>query len=278
MAAFSDPKNKAVFASIGGEDQIQLIKYLDPAVFKENPKPFFGYSDNTHLHNFLWNLGIPSFYGGGIMTQFAMQGRMDDYTINSLKHALFENSSVEISPSTEFNEIGLRWKDKDNLSIIREYAQNQGHMWDGKGVHEGVLWGGCVESFIAQMATAKYLPQDTDLDGVVLYLETAEDIPDQWIIEYLLVGMGERGWLDRFSAILVGRPKAWEFNKQLNQEERDNYRKEQRLAVQRTVRKYNQRIPIVQNIDFGHTDPQCIVPSGSIANVNADNQTIIFEY
>ena len=52
MAAFADPNNKAVFASTGGDDQIQLIKHLDPQVFIDNPKPFFGFSDNTHLHNF----------------------------------------------------------------------------------------------------------------------------------------------------------------------------------------------------------------------------------
>lgn len=47
MAAFADPNNKAVFTSVGGSDQIRLIKYLDPQIFLDNPKPFFGYSDNT---------------------------------------------------------------------------------------------------------------------------------------------------------------------------------------------------------------------------------------
>jgi muramoyltetrapeptide carboxypeptidase LdcA involved in peptidoglycan recycling len=60
MAAFADPENKAVLSSIGGSDQIKLIKYLEPQVFRDNAKPFFGYSDNTHLHTFLWRLGIPS--------------------------------------------------------------------------------------------------------------------------------------------------------------------------------------------------------------------------
>jgi muramoyltetrapeptide carboxypeptidase LdcA involved in peptidoglycan recycling len=32
MEAFADPANKAVFTSIGGFDQIRLIKYLDPQV------------------------------------------------------------------------------------------------------------------------------------------------------------------------------------------------------------------------------------------------------
>lgn len=64
MGTFTDPANKAVFTSIGGEDQIKLIKYLDADIIRVNPKPFIGYSDNTHIYNFLWRLGIPSYYGG----------------------------------------------------------------------------------------------------------------------------------------------------------------------------------------------------------------------
>jgi hypothetical protein len=33
-------------------------------------KRFFGYSDNTNLHLFLWNLGLVSYLGGSIMAQF----------------------------------------------------------------------------------------------------------------------------------------------------------------------------------------------------------------
>ena len=73
MQAFADPANKAVFASIGGSDQLQLLKHLDPAVLLANPKPFSGFSDNTHLYTLRWRLGIPSYYGGAVMTQLAMQ-------------------------------------------------------------------------------------------------------------------------------------------------------------------------------------------------------------
>ena len=48
------------------------------------------------------------------------------------------------------------------------------------------------------------LPQDAAFDGTVLIIETAEDIPYPWIVEYLLMGFGERGWFDRFQAVRVG--------------------------------------------------------------------------
>ncbi len=277
-AAFSDPANKAVFASIGGDDQIKLLKLLDPEVFRANPKPFFGYSDNTHLQNFLWNLGIPSYYGGSIMTQLAMQGAMYQPTITSLKHALFETGEFEVEVAKQFNDEGLDWSDEGNLTNTRKLESNDGPSWDGEADAEGILWGGCVESLIVQSTTEKYLPQDSDLDGTILFLETAEDIPEHWIIEYLLTGFGERGWLDRFHAVLVGRPKTWEFDKPNGPDEKIAYRTRQRETVVRVIREYNRMIPIIQNLDFGHTDPQVILPVGNKARISTTEKKIWLTY
>ncbi len=49
---------KAVIASIGGDDQITVLPHLDRDLLRAHPKPFFGYSDNTSLLAFLYNLGI----------------------------------------------------------------------------------------------------------------------------------------------------------------------------------------------------------------------------
>lgn len=45
-AAFADPEIRAVLATIGGEDQITVIRHLDPTPLASDPKPFLGYSDN----------------------------------------------------------------------------------------------------------------------------------------------------------------------------------------------------------------------------------------
>ncbi|MDQ5970023.1 MAG: hypothetical protein QG593_540 [Patescibacteria group bacterium] len=277
-AAFVDPNNKAVLSSIGGSDQIRLIKFLDPEVFIANPKPFFGFSDNTHLHNFLWNLGIPSYYGAAIMTQFAMQQKMHDLTVASIKHALFDKGEIELEISELYNDEGLNWADKVNLTGSRKMENNDGLIWDGTTDVEGLLWGGCIESLIVQCSTNKYLPLDEDLEGTILILETAEDIPEPWIVEYLLTGFGERGWLNKFQAILVGRPKAWEFDNQKTTAQKSEYRKTQRETILNTVRQYNKVIPVIQNVDFGHTDPQLSIPLGHLAKVSSSSRKIVVEY
>lgn len=278
-AAFTDPANKAVIASIGGIDQIRLLKLLDPEIFRQNPKPFFGYSDNTHLINFLWNLGVPAYYGGAIMTQYAMQGKgMHDLTVEFLKHALFDQGEYEIRASDVYSDENLDWSDKSNLTKERKLESNEGWVWDGAADCSGVLWGGCLESLMVQLAAGRYLPANEELDGAILYLETSEDLPAPWIVDYVISAMGERGWFNRFGAVLVGRPKAWDFGKQNSADQKAAYKKEQRQTVVNTVRHYNQTIPIVQNLDFGHTDPQIVVPSGNQARIVGSQQKIFFSY
>ncbi len=276
--AFSDPENKAVITSIGGEDQIKLLKYLDPEVFLKNPKPFFGFSDNTNLAIFLWNLGIPSYYGGTIMTQFAMQGAMHDLTVEFLKHTLFNRGEYELKSAQEYNDIGLDWADKSSLSQTRIMEPNERLFWDGDQKAEGILWGGCIETLVAQSVAGRYLPLDDDLNGTILFIETAEDIPEHWLVEALLTGFGERGWFDKFQAVLVGRPKAWDFAKQNDAKQKAEYRKQQRDTVIKTVREYNKTIPIVQNLDFGHTDPQIALPMGNRARIDPSMRKIFLNY
>jgi muramoyltetrapeptide carboxypeptidase len=52
MGMWLDPKVKAIICSTGGYGAVRLLPHLDPAIFRNNPKSFVGYSDITALH--LW--------------------------------------------------------------------------------------------------------------------------------------------------------------------------------------------------------------------------------
>lgn len=146
IAAFEDRGIKGIISSLGGDDQITYIKNLPKEPFINNPKPFFGYSDNTHFENFLWLNDIPSFYGGSLFVQFAEQGDINEYTIKYLKLALFEKCEFEIEASKEYNDMGLDWNNPENLNKKRTYEPNEGWVWDENQNAEGITWGGCVES------------------------------------------------------------------------------------------------------------------------------------
>ncbi len=275
MKAFQDSNTKAIISLIGGEEQILLLRYLDADVLKNFPKPFFGYSDNTNLCLYLWSLGIPSYYGGCLFTEYAMCGKLHPFTERYLRAALFESGEIEISAAKEFSDQDVSWGDSKNLSVDYEYETNNGWYWDGSKSVEGILWGGCLEILGLQLQVSKWLPSPDAVAGTVLCIETSEIIPEPWYVFETLVGLGERGYLSNLSALLVGRPKARSlFGKHPSAADREKYRAEQRDIILREFRRYNPSAPVVMNLDFGHTKPQIPLPFGKLARIDGEKQKI----
>ncbi len=278
IAAFEDSDIKAVIASIGGDDQVTFIKYLPAEPFVRNPKPFFGFSDNSHVMNFLWLCGVPSYYGGALFTQFAMQKRMDDFSVRYLKHALFDEGEFELVASDLYNDIGLDWSDPKTLDQARVYEPNEGFVWDGEQDGEGLTWGGCVESVDEMLRHGVQIPSLEEFERVVLIMETSEEIPSSGYVFRVFRALGERGILERVQGVLVGRAKAWGFHRQQNATEKKTYRAAQQAAIVRVVRAYNPTIPVIQNMDFGHTDPQMPLPYGKRVRIDAKRRHVVADF
>jgi muramoyltetrapeptide carboxypeptidase LdcA involved in peptidoglycan recycling len=142
-AAFEDPEIKAVFTTIGGDDELKVLAHLDPGVLASHPKPFFGYSDNNNLNLFLWNLGLVSYQGGAIMVQFGRPGGMHPLTRDSLRHALFAGGPRPLEPSTEYNDQEHNWADPSALANEFEMFPSDDWSWRGPQVTvTGPSWGG----------------------------------------------------------------------------------------------------------------------------------------
>ncbi len=130
-AAFADPAITAVLTSIGGDDQIKILKHLDADLIAANPKPFFGLSDNTNLHNFLWNLGIVSYYGGVVMTDHGRPGSVNPHSQEAFRAAFFGDGWYDLRPAESFTDVHLDWADPANLEREPEMLPGTGWEWHG---------------------------------------------------------------------------------------------------------------------------------------------------
>lgn len=278
VSAFENPDIKAVITSIGGNDQVTYVKNLPQESFAKNPKPFFGYSDNSHFANFLWLQGIPSYYGGSIMTQFAMPQEMDSFTKEFLQKALFESGEFELRASGLAKEEFLSWDNPSALTNKIEYEKDDGWYWDGEMSVRGITWGGCLESIDEILRHNIQIPSLVDFEDIILMIETSEEIPSADYVFRVFRALGERGILERIKGIIIGRPQAWYFDKQFNFNERQEYRKKQRQTITEIARKYNTNIPIVQNMDFGHTNPQIPMPYGGTVRIDGEKKKIFAEF
>ncbi|MDF3145372.1 MULTISPECIES: S66 peptidase family protein [unclassified Streptomyces] len=279
-AAFADPDIKAVIASIGGDDQITVLPLLDRELIRANPKPFFGMSDNTNLLMFLRNTGIVGYHGATVMTALGRPVAMAQLTAESLRAALFTSGEYELKPAELWNDINRDWADPATFDAEPEMRPSDGWTWvNADGVVEGRSWGGCLEILGWMLMADREIARDlSEYDGGVLLLETSEEMPSGEEVFRTMRNMGERGLLQRFSALLMGRAKTWSFERPNSPEEAARYAAEQREAVLRAMRAYAPDTTIVFDVDYGHTDPQLVIPYGGIVRVDGPARRITVTY
>lgn len=278
-AAFADPSIRAVLATIGGNDQITVIKHLDADVIAANPKPFLGYSDNTNLHTYLWNLGIPSYYGGSTQVHLGAGPHPDQVHLLSLRTALLEGGTLEVTDPAESEDYGVPWTEPGALTDFGSREPTEPWVWSGpEKVVEGRSWGGCLE-VIDQIAMAGRMPSVADLAGAVLLFETSEDLPAADQVKDWVRALGERGILEAAAGVLVARPPTSRLGEPApSPDQRALLRVEQSEAIIGQITAYNPDAVVCVGVPFGHTRPQWILPHGGFIRLDGTTRTITANY
>ncbi|MDX6361290.1 MAG: hypothetical protein QOC85_293 [Streptomyces sp.] len=279
-AAFADPAVKAVFASIGGDDQITVLPLLDRELLRAHPKPFFGTSDNTNLLAYLWNTGIVGCHGASVMCELGRPGAMDPLTAESLRAALFTSGPYELRAADRFRDVDSPWDDPATFDREPPMEPGSGWTWHRPDrVVEARSWGGNIEILSWLLMADREVSRDLSVyDGHVLFLDTSEDMPKADDVFWILRSMGERGLLGRFPALLMGRPKAWSFTQPNDAAAKARYTRDQRQAVLKAVDIYAPDMMVVFDVDLGHTDPQIVIPYGGTIRVDGPARRITVTY
>ncbi|UVE50582.1 LD-carboxypeptidase [Haloferax larsenii] len=270
MDAFEDPTIRGVIAATGGDDQIRLLKHLDPDRLTASPTRFYGYSDNDNLRLFLWNHGIVS-YGATLHPTLTVDPAIHPYLERYLRRAFFQSSLGVVEPAPEWTD---EWFDFDS-GEPREWHENTGRTWHGENRVTGRLWGGTFAIVEWHLQTDRYLPAPTELDGTILALETSEDVPLPREVRYTLRTMGERGLLERFDGLMMGRPQT--FSPDLEWEPPADYGEQLREEVLSVLDEYNPDATAVFDVEFGHADPNVPLPLGAKATLDPAVGRVRFE-
>ena len=262
MAAFRDPSIKAIISNIGGSDSIRLLPYIDFDVIRENPKIFMGYSDTTISHLFCLKAGLASFNGPAIITEFAENGEMHEYTVDSIRRTLMSSEPIgEIEPSLQWTSERVLWED-GYTEVKRNMFPDRGYeLLSGSGKVQGRLMGGCIE--VLEFAKGTDIWPSKELwDGAILFFETSEDYPHPDYIVYWLRNYAAQGILQNAAGMIFAKPKD------------EKYYEEYKDAILTVLKEYNlEQLPVLYNLAFGHTDPKFIVPYGALAAIDCEQKT-----
>lgn len=277
-AAFADESVRAVMATVGGDDQITVLRHLDPAVVASNPKRFFGYSDNTNLINFLVRCGMVAYHGGSTMVHMGRACQLHPTTLASTRAAL-AGESFELEAADRYADHCPSWSDPAGLEVEPWSRPALPWSWHGRSeVVQGRVWGGCLEIIDWTLQVGRHAPDASYLRGAVLFVETSDEVPPADYVFRTLRNMGERGIFDEIAALLVARPAAQRVGESTDDEQVRAYVEAQREAVLRIVEQYHPGLPTVLGIDAGHTDPQTILPIGGVAWIDGVQRRVEVQY
>ncbi|MFI5084995.1 MAG: LD-carboxypeptidase [Actinomycetales bacterium] len=172
--AWCDPSLAAVFVVRGGYGAARLLDLLDTgALAAAGPKPLFGSSDVTALHEF-WadTLGVPTWFAPMIATGALLD---DAAAVASLRHAVFEPLS------------GRRYCGPDAETLV-------------PGTAHGILTGGNL-SLLAMTMGAGGKAKSPNRGRIGLLEDVTEDV---YKLDGLLTTLLRSGWFEGMAGLALG--------------------------------------------------------------------------
>ncbi|GEN88848.1 S66 family peptidase [Oceanobacillus sojae] len=257
MTAFQDPEIKGIISNIGGDDSIRLLPYIDFDIIRKNPKIFMGFSDTTIAHLFCFHAGLSSFYGPAIMTDFAENVAMDDYTVNAIQNMLFKVEAVgNISAPEKWTSEFLEW-DISNKSIARTRYPDRGYeLLQGSGIAKGNLIGGCIEVLEFAKGTEIW-PQQGAWKNSILFFETSEEQTEPELIKRWLRNYAAQGILHQANGMIFAKPYG-----------EVHYEAYKEIILSVLAENGLVDLPVLYGVSFGHTEPKTPIPYGRLAQVD----------
>lgn len=244
--AFKDPDIKATLTVLGGTTSNQLLKYLDYELIANNPKIFCGLSDITSIANAIHTKTGLVTYSGPHFTLFGAEKQVD-YTMDYFQKCLFTEDVIEGKPSESF--CNKRW-DKEEI-------KNDGFWTIHDGEAEGIIVGGNLIT-LNLLQGSEYMP---DLSNSILFLEDNDKESIRAVENHLQSLIHQPNFSD-VKGIVFGRFQTG-----------TNMTKDLLVKIVDSKKELT-NIPVIANVDFGHTTPMITFPIGGECKVDATNQKI----
>lgn len=243
--AFKDKSVKGIMTMIGGANSNQLLPYLDYDLIKNNPKIFCGFSDITALHGAInAKTGLVTYYGPHFSSLGMKHGC--DYTFEHFVKMLITEGQDNINPSEIWSD-DLWFLDQEK----REFEANEGYWNIHKGSAEGTIIGGNLCTFNLLLGTS-YRP--TFVENTILFIEDTEGV-SLADFERNLQALIYQPDFKNVKGLVIGR-----FQKG-SKVEREG------LEFILDTKKELKDMPILANVDFGHSSPLLTIPLGGKATL-----------
>jgi len=244
--AFRSPSVKGILTALGGYNANQLLKHIDYELIRNNPKVFCGFSDITALNLAIYHkTGLINYSGPNFSTLGIKYGYED--TLNSFLTAVTNDAPYEIIPSSHWSDDPWHLEEED-----RNFIKQEGYFVIQEGEAEGKLTGGNLSTLNLLQGT-DFMPS---LKDAILFIEDDEE-SHPLMFERDLQSLLHLADASEIKAILIGR-----FQNGSNVTD---------AALKKIIESKRELkdIPIIGNVNFGHTTPIATIPIGAKVTVSA---------
>lgn len=251
--AFADPNVKGVLTVLGGTNSNQLLKDIDYDLVAKNPKIFCGLSDITAIANALYSKTGIITYSGPHFTVFGKNQNLE-YTNEYFRKALFSSEPFVLKPSSVFF---------DSRSEKEEPVENIDGYWVmQEGEAEGYSIGGNLVT-LNLLQGSEFYPS---LKDKIVFLED-NNKENFRAFENHLQSLILQADFDSVRGLIIGR-----FQKESGVSR-------ELLGKLIATKKELKNLPIIANVDFGHTVPMVTIPIGGYFKMIAqkDNPQIFID-
>ncbi|WP_060205656.1 S66 family peptidase [Sporosarcina koreensis] len=243
--AFADKHVKGILTVIGGFNSNELLPYIDYELLKENPKIFCGYSDITAIGTAISTQCGFVTYSGPHFSSFQMK-KAQEYQTHFFKQCLMQEEPFELKPSEQWSDDAW-YLDQEN----RVFEKTVWKMYN-EGTASGELWGGNLCTLNLLQGT-KYMPS---VGNAILFIEDDEmTIPETFARDVTSLLQNAQS----IKALVIGRFQ------------RASKMTEEQLLFILDKHPLLKEIPVLYDVDFGHTQPMFTFPLGGEAQVDAVN-------
>lgn len=250
--AFLDKKVKGILTVIGGFNSNQILNSIDWMIIQNNPKIFCGYSDITALQNAIYSKTGLVTYSGPHYSTFGDLKSLD-YTIEYFKKCLFLENPLKIVPSEQWSD-DLWYLDQEK----RTFFPNDGYLSINPGETEGILVGGNLRTLNILQGT-EYFPSLKD--SVIFIEDDADSHPANF--DRNLLSLIQQPGFDKVKGLIIGRFQ-----------NNSKFTDDLLISVIKTKRELN-NLPILANVDFGHTAPMITFPIGGKISFSSGKESSI---
>ena len=263
MEALLNPEIRGIFLNQGGDDAIRILPYVDFKVIKNNPKIFLGFSDATTIHYMFYKAGISSFYGANSLTTLSEPVKLHSYTEKWIKKVLFDTSPIgNIEPAEYWTNEPIDWK--NGINEERKMIKNNGYeLLQGKGKITGKLLGGCIGPLVYMVKGSCLFPEKEAWEGSIIFFDGMAAYSNPSSLTHMLRSLASTGIFKKANGIIFSNPVDYKFYEECKQCLFKVIRDEEGLLD----------MPILYNLNFGHSTPITTIPFGAMAEIDCDNKT-----